>query len=159
MRLRYRILELPFRPEAVEAVRKVYGTDISKAQAYAVIASFKTKNRWTRLERMIYDTGAVVSLLPLRYFSMLGIEKFAKVKLSGILPHMEVSARLTRTTLRLHDVEGNVSPEIEAWTAIAERDDVPRIIGLKDIANTHRFIVDPRRKEFYLEFYRPPSSL
>ena len=43
MRLTYRILELPFRPEAVEAVRKVYETDISRAQAYTVIASFKPR--------------------------------------------------------------------------------------------------------------------
>ena len=102
---------------------------------------------------MIYDTGAVISLLPFRFFKMLQLEKFAPIKLSGILPEMEIPARLVRATLKFMDLKGLESPEIEAWIAIVEREDVPLIIGLKSIAETHDFIVNFRNKTFTLDFY------
>jgi len=153
LRLTYKISEIPFKPETVQVVREVYGIDIGRAKTCAVLVTFKTNEGWTRLERMTYDTGAVVSLLPFRYFSILGVRKFAPIKLSGISPEAEVPARLTKTTLRLIDIMGRASPEIEAWITIAERDDVPRVLGLKDILETHRLTVDSRRNMFYLDFY------
>jgi len=84
---------------------------------------------------------------------MLNLEKFAPVKLTGISPEMEISARLVRTTLKFVDLKGLESPEIEAWIAIAERDNVPLIIGLKSIAETHDFTVNFRYKSFTLTFY------
>ncbi len=101
---------------------------------------------------MIYDTGAVVSLLPATFYHLLEIEKSAPIKLSGISPEVEVGARLTRTSLRLQDVQGKTSSRIEAWTAIAEKDNVPLILGLKDISDTHNFRVDTKKKMFYLDF-------
>ena len=83
---------------------------------------------------MVYDTGAVVSLLPFRFFDMLSLKKFAPVKLTGISPEMEIAARLVRATLKFIDLKGLESPEIEAWVAIAEREEVSLIIGLKSIA-------------------------
>ena len=102
---------------------------------------------------MVYDTGAVISLLPLRFFKMLNLEKFAPVRLTGISPEMEIPARLMRATLRFVDLKGLESPEIEAWVAIAEREDVPLIIGLKSIAETHEFTVNFRERSFSLTFY------
>jgi len=152
LRLTYRISKIPFQPETVNSVKRAYGIDIGEGQVYGVFVSFRTREGWTGLHRMIYDTGAVVSLLPLRFYNMLGVQKYAPIKLTGIAPEVEVKARLTRVRLRLEDIEGNLSPEIETWVAIAERDDVPRVIGLKDIANTHRLTVDPKEQRFYLDF-------
>ncbi len=64
---------------------------------------------------MIYDTGAVVSLLPGKFRKILGVENFAPVKLSGISPEIEVDAGLTRAGLRLHDEAGKTSRELKAW--------------------------------------------
>ena len=153
LRLTYRISKIPFLPETVNSVKKVYGIDIGKGEVYGVFVSFRTSEGWTGLHRMIYDTGAVVSLLPLRFYNILGVEKYAPIKLTGIAPEVEVKVRLTRVILRLEDIKRKLSPEIEAWVAIAERDDVPRVIGLKDIANTHKLTVDPREQRFYLDFY------
>jgi len=77
---------------------------------------------------MIYDTGAAVSLLPLRFFDILGVRKYASIKLMGISPDIQIRARLTRAKLRFIDVKGKKSPKIEAWVAIVERNDVPLII-------------------------------
>ncbi len=103
---------------------------------------------------MIYDTGAVVSLLPAMFYSLLEMEESAPIKLSGISPEVEVDARLTRTSLRLQDGQGKTSPRIEAWTATAEKDNVPLILGLKDVSDTHNFRVDAKKKMFYLDFER-----
>jgi len=107
---------------------------------------------------MMYDTGAMVSLLPSRFYDILGVEKYASIKLTGISPESEVTARLTGATLRLEDIEGNGSPGMEAWVAIAERDDVPLILGLRDIADTHELIVKPRERIFYLQFHQVPTE-
>ena len=152
LRLTYRISKIPFQPETIDSVKRVYGIDIGEGQVYGVFVSFRTSEGWTGLHRMIYDTGAVVSLLPFRFYNILGVQKYAPVELTGIAPEIEVKARLTRVTLRLEDISGKLSPQIEAWVAIAERDDVPRVIGLKDIADTHKLTVDPKEQKFYLDF-------
>jgi len=153
LKLSYRITETSFRRDVADSVKKVYGLDIGKGYIYRVLTLFKSKGSWVGPFPMVYDTGAVISLLPLRFFEMLNIEKFAPVKLTGISPEMEIPARLVRTTLKFVDLKGLESPEIEAWIAIAERDNVPLIIGLKSIAETHDFTVNFRYKSFTLTFY------
>jgi hypothetical protein len=152
-RLTYRITEASFRPEIADSVRKVYGVEISKGYLYRVFVSFKSRSFWIGPFPMVYDTGAAFSLLPFRFFEMLHVEKFAPIKLVGILPEMEIQARLTKSTLKFIDAKGVESPEIEAWIAIAEREDVPLIIGLKSIAETHDFTVNFRDRTFTLSFY------
>lgn len=105
-KLAYRIAETEFKPEVVSSVRKVYGLDIGKGYVYNVSVSFKGKDGWTDPFWMVYDTGAVVSLLPLGFSEILGVEKYASIKLTGISPEMEIPARLTRTVLKFTDLEG-----------------------------------------------------
>ena len=38
--------------------------------------------------------------------------------------------------------------------AIAEKDNVPAILGLKDVSDMHDFRVDSKRKMFYLDFWK-----
>ncbi len=134
-------------------MKKIYGLEIGKGYVYRVLVLLKSTGSWTGPFPMVYDKGATVSLLPLRFFKMLHIDRFAPIKLTGILPEMVISARLIKATLRFIDLKGLESPEIEAWIAIAEREDVPLIIGLKSIAETHDFMVNFRNKTFTLEFY------
>ena len=152
-KLSYRVTEVSFRREVVDSVKKVFGLDIGKGYLYRVLTLFKSKDFWIGPFPMVYDTGAVVSLLPFRFFKMLNVERFAPIKLTGISPEMEIPARLVRVTLKFIDLKGVESPEIEAWVAIAEREDVPLIIGLKSIAETHDFTVNFRDKTFTLSFY------
>jgi len=152
-RLSYRITETSFGEEVADSVRKVYGLDIGKGYIYRVLVLLKSKGFWTGPFPMVYDTGAAVSLLPFRFFKMLHIERFAPIKLAGVSPEMEISARLVRATLKFIDLKGLESPEIDAWIAIAERENVPLIVGLKSIAETHDFVVNFRNKTFSLDFY------
>ncbi len=152
MTLSYKVYQPEFRPEIVESVRRAYGLDIGKAYVYRVLVSFRTKTGWTNSFTLIYDTGAVVSLLPAMFYSLLEVKRSAPIKLSGISPEIEVGARLTRAGLRLHDESGKTSKGFQAWIAIAEKDNVPLILGLKDVSDTHDFRVDSKKKRFYLDF-------
>ncbi len=152
LELSYRISQTEFKREAVQSVRRTFGLDLGTGYVYRVYASFRTKKGWTDPFTMIYDTGAVVSLLPALFYDLLGVEKSAPIKLSGIAPEVEVGARLTRTSLRLRDARGRSSPSIEAWMAIAEKNNVPLILGLKDVSDTHDFRVESKKKMFYLDF-------
>ncbi len=80
------------------------------------------------------------------------MEKYAPIKLSGISAEIEIGAKLIRAELRLHDESGKTSQLFKAWTAIAEKDNVPAILGLKDVSDTHDFRVDSKKKMFYLDF-------
>jgi hypothetical protein len=150
--LSYKVYQPEFRQEIVESVKRLYDLDIGKAYVYRVLVSFRTKTGWTDSFTLIYDTGAVVSLLPAMFYNLLRVEKSAPIKLSGIAPEVEVKARLTRASLRLHDAQGKTSPALEAWVAIADGDNVPLILGLKDVSDTHDFRVDSKKKMFYLDF-------
>ncbi len=144
-----------FRPEISQSIRRIYGLEIGKAAIYRVLVSFKTKTGWTSPFTLVYDTGAVLSLLPPMFHELLHVEKSAPIQLSGISQEAKVNANLTRTALRLHDAHGKTSPTIEAWVAIAEKN-VPLILGLKDISDHHNFRVDGKKKIFSLEFYHQP---
>lgn len=82
----------------------------------------------------------------------LRVTRVVRIVLGGIVPSAQLKASLTRLTLRLEDINAQISPEIEAWVAIAERDDVPPVLGMKDIASSHKLIVSPQVGKFYLEF-------
>ncbi len=150
--LSYRVYQPEFKPDIVESIKRAYGLDIGKASVCRILVSFRTKTDWTDSFTLIHDTGAVVSLLPAMFYDLLGVEKSAPIKLSGIAPEVEVKAKLTRANLRLHDAQGKTSPVLEAWVAIAEKDNVPLILGLKDVSDTHNFRVDTKKKTFYLDF-------
>lgn len=152
--LAYHISLTEFRREVTESVRRVYGLDLGRSYVYNVFASFKTETGWTNPVIMIYDTGAVVSLLPSRFRRILGVKKSAPIKLSGIVPEVEIDAGLTRTEMRLHDESGKTSRGLNAWVAIAEKDNVPTILGLKDVSETHDLRVDSKKKTFHLDFWK-----
>ena len=159
-KLSYKISQTEFKRGAIGSVRRVFGLELGTGYVYRVSASFRTRAGWTGPFTMIYDTGAVISLLPALFYELLGVEKSAPIKLSGISPEVEVGARLTRTSLRLQDARGRTSPGIEAWMAIAEKNNVPLILGLKDVSDTHDFRVDARKRMFYLDFKEdwPPAK-
>ena len=153
VKLTYRFLDAPFREDAVSSVRKVFNEDLGKSVFYRVFANFKSSNgRLYGLFPMIYDTGAIISLLPLRMFRLLGVKRYSVTSLRGITAKPELKVRLCKLTITLQDEEGNISPEFSIWCAIAKRDDVPFILGMKDIATKHSFTTDFVKRKFSLDF-------
>jgi len=67
-------------------------------------------------------------------------------------PKPELKLRLGKLTLKLQDADGNQSPELSVWTAIAFRDDVPFILGMEDLATKHLLTADFKNMRFGLDF-------
>jgi len=151
-RLSFAIAPTKFRADIEQAVRQEFHTELGTSCIYPVAVSFKTLTGWSEPLVMIYDTGATVTLLPARYADALAVKHSVPIILGGIVPGAQLRASLARLTLRLEDLGGQISPEIPAWVAIAERDDVPPILGMIDISPTHRLEVNPEEGKFYLEF-------
>jgi len=153
LKLTYRFLEAPFRDDAVNSVRKAFQQDLGKSVLYRVFANFKsTDGKWYGLFPLVYDTGAIITLLPSRIFELLRVGKYATAALRGISPKPELKVRLCKLTLRLQDENGNQSPELSVWTAIAFRDDVPFVLGMKDLASKHSLTTDFKNMRFSLDF-------
>lgn len=150
--LTYDILEFPFNRETEKSVKDTFGSELGKASLYPVYVSFKTPRGWTGPQRMIYDTGAVISLLPSSYYDLLEVQRHATGKLGGVVPGNHLNVRLAKAAYKFLDLDGKSSKEYEAWFAFAERDDVPRIIGLKDVSHSHTLSVNARNGTFTLEF-------
>ncbi|MBI4257717.1 MAG: hypothetical protein HY619_02065 [Thaumarchaeota archaeon] len=151
-RLSFNIARTRFRPDIEDSVRKTFRTEIGTSFVYPVAVSFKTSARWSEPLLMIYDTGATVTLLPTRYGDAFEVKTSVPIILGGVVPRARLNASLTRLKLRFEDGDGKTSPEIEAWVAVAERDDVPPVLGMKDISTTHKLVVNPEEGKFYLEF-------
>jgi len=153
VRLTYRFLEVPFRDDAIDSVRQVFQEDLGRSVLYRVFANFKsTDGEWCGFFPLIYDIGAIITLLPSRMFKLLKVNRYAKATLRGISPKPELKVRLCRLTLKLQDENGNQSPELSVSSAISFRDDVPFILGMKDLATKHSLIADFKNVRFSLDF-------
>jgi len=153
VRLTYRFLEVPFRDDATSSVRQVFQEDLGNSVLYRVFANFKSADgKWHGLFPLIYDTGAMITLLPSRMFELLKVGRYATATLRGISPKPELRVRLCKLTLKLQDENGNESTELSAWTAISFRDDLPFILGMKDLATKHSLIADFKNVRLSLDF-------
>ena len=153
VRLTYRLLDALFRDDAINSIRRVFQEDLGKSVFFRVFANFKSTNgEWHGLFPMIYDTGAIITLLPSRMSKLLKVSKYAKASLRGISPKPELKVRLCKLTLKLQDENGNQSPELPVWSAIALRDDVPFILGMKYLVIKHSLATEKKNMTFSLDF-------
>lgn len=151
-RLAFPFEETRMAPNIADLIRKEFGIDFSFITSIPVLVQFLRKDgSWHTIEA-IFDTGAGISLLPKNEEKEIGVTRYVAHKLSGISRKEEclVPARISRVKSRLLDSYGSKSPEFELWVAFAERDDVPTILGMKDMINNFRFESDPQQKKLYL---------
>lgn len=101
---------------------------------------------------MTFDTGASISLVPKYIGVELSVQTYVPHELIGIAKRKEcmVQVKISRVVMKIEDVYGNVSPEFDVWVAIAERDDVPTVLGMKGILNNFWFESDPLQEKLYM---------
>jgi len=98
--------------------------------------------------RMFFDTGASISLLPKSMLDDLKVDKWVEHKMRGVIKKEEckISLKLCRVIARLEDDFGNRSPEFEVWVGIADTEEVPALLGMKDIINSFKAGMDPLKE-------------
>jgi hypothetical protein len=143
-------------PKIAEEIRKELNLDFGFVTSIPVLARFlKADGTWRTVET-IFDTGAGISLLPRYVGEEIGIKKYVNHKLTGISKREEclVPVRISKVRTKLIDSKGNISPEFKIWVAFADRDDVPSVLGMKDIIDNFSFKSDAKQKTLYLEWIR-----
>lgn len=145
--------ETRLKPELDRNIYEVFGIYFGEVSSIPITAIFKKSDgTWTPAVNAVFDTGAGISLLPRRVSEDLGIDKYVPHKLAGISkkPECLLPVSITRIKSKILDSYGNESPEFDMWVALADRDDVPSILGMKDIINNFKFESDPVEKKLYL---------
>lgn len=114
---------------------------------------FKTLKGWTRPFRGVIDTGAHTTLLPLSLWKQLLCKSIKKTLIQGIAAREECSIPVIigKVYGQLLDEEGNQFKESEILSYLALTDEVPLIIGFKDLLDKFKGYFDYQGKEAYLE--------
>ena len=114
---------------------------------------FKTFSGFTTPKKAIIDTGAHISVLPLSIWRLLDLEIIGTSKLRGIIPkeecELEVSVGIIKCIML--DEDGNQTDEMETHFLLALTDEVPILIGFKDLLDRFTIHCDYQRKEAWLE--------
>jgi len=102
---------------------------------------FKTTGGWTGAEDAIIDTGAHTSLLPLSLWQELDVKILADHYVRGLVPREEcrMDVKVGWVTGIIVDERGNATPEKRFRAFLSSLDNVPLIIGFKDLLD--KFII------------------
>ena len=100
----------------------------------------------------IVDTGAFISLIPRSIWENVEHEKIASHVVRGIVPKKECSVDVIigKIKIRLIDEE-NETNEMEVYAYLAMTDEVPLIIGFKDILTEFKISIDFKENEAFIE--------
>ncbi len=132
-----------------ELEAKVKGIDIVRLRC---IVQLEKRNHEIAIHDSILDTGAFISLIPFSIWKDVGADRLADYHVKGIISKEECSIPVIigRINLRLID-EKTRSREITAHSYLALTDDVPLIIGFKDLLERFTVHFDYQSKEAWLE--------
>jgi len=113
---------------------------------------FEKRNHEFSIQDSILDTGAFISLIPFSIWKDVEVERLADYYVKGVVPKEECSIPVIigRINLRLMDEETQ-SKEIRVHAYLALTDEVPLIIGFKDLLDQCAVHFDYQSKEGYVE--------
>ncbi|MFQ6062810.1 MAG: hypothetical protein ACE5KT_02130 [Methanosarcinales archaeon] len=97
----------------------------------------KSDGTYLEPKRLLFDTGASITLLTSDMLELLGIKEYVPYLMSGVIKDKKckLPVNICRVTMKLEDEFGNVSPSFDLWAAIADRENVPLLLGMADIIN------------------------
>ncbi len=116
-------------------------------------ARFKTPQGWTEARYTIMDTGAHTSLLPLSLWKKLETNILADYFVRGLVPNKEckMDVKVGWITGVIMDNEGNATSEIKFRAFLALVDNIPLIIGFKDLLEKYHLEIDVRANIAFIE--------
>ncbi|MCS4540933.1 MAG: hypothetical protein HY929_01210 [Euryarchaeota archaeon] len=106
--------------------------------------SFKTTKGWTEAEDAIIDTGAHTSLLPLSLWQELDVKIISDHYVRGLVPKPEckIDVKVGWVTGKIIDEHENSTPEIKFRAFLALVDNIPLIMGFKDLLERYHIDID-----------------
>ena len=114
----------------------------------------KKSNGWTEPSQAIIDTGAYTSLFPLSLWQDLEVKIISDHFVRGLVPKKQckIDVKIGWISCKIIDRQGNLTPEIKFRAFLALIDDIPLILGFKDLLDKFRLIISPIEKIGFIEF-------
>lgn len=146
--------------------RKIYDLDLlRKLPDYnsllrlSCIMKFKTKDGWTELKNAIVDTGAHTTLIPLSLWKRLQVNLLADHHVRGLVPKEEckLAVKVGWVAAVIIDPKGNQTGEIKLRAFLASTDEIPIIVGFKDLLDKFKVCFDPMSGTGYIESDNEPG--
>lgn len=125
--------------------------DIGIIRLFCEVA-FVSEEGYTDLYSAVLDTGAPVSVIPYQIWSMLKVNKIKEYAIRGIVPKKECSLPVTigEVSCILLDKEQRTK-RIKVNSYLAHSNEVPLIIGFKDLLDRFGIYFDFKKNLAYLE--------
>ncbi|MBI4919045.1 hypothetical protein HY837_03885 [archaeon] len=114
---------------------------------------FRTEKGFSQVFRAIIDTGAYVSVLPLTVWRSALHEKYSRHKMFGMSNKEQCSIDVSIGKVKCVIVDGdtNRTNEIKMTAFLALTDQVPLILGFKDLLENFKLVSDCKNNLAYLE--------
>jgi predicted aspartyl protease len=125
--------------------------DIGVIRLFCEVA-FVTEEGYTDSYSAVLDTGAPVSVIPYQIWSMLKVKKIKDYAIRGIVPKKECSLPVTIgevSCILLDKEERTRRMKVKAY--LAHSNEVPLIIGFKDLLDRFGIYLDFKKNFAYLE--------
>lgn len=107
---------------------------------------------YTEIYPAVVDTGAPISLIPMRIWQQCEAKRIRDSVIRGVVPHEECSLPVTlaEVTCRLLDQESQTG-DLVIKAHLAPTDAVPLIIGFRDLLEYMKLYADCRQGAAYLQ--------
>jgi len=113
---------------------------------------FKTHDGWTDPYPAVLDTGAPVSLIPFNIWSKSVVNPLTDHRVRGVVPKEECSLRVLVGELNcLLADERNYSSELTTVSYLTFTNDVPLIIGFKDLLENFEVCFNYKENKAWIE--------
>lgn len=114
---------------------------------------FKTNAGWSDPKRAIIDTGAHISLIPFSVWKNSRVEKVADHYLMGVVPKEECTIPVLVGNMEcfLMDHEGNETEAMNILAYLALTDEIPLIIGFRDMLENFKLTIDYQNEAASIE--------
>jgi len=132
-----------------ELEAKVKGIEIVRLRCYV---QFENRAGETGIHDAIIDTGAFISLIPFSIWKEAEVDRVADYHVGGVIPKPECSIPVIigRIGLRLIDEE-NQTEKIDVHAYLALTDEIPLILGFKDLLASFRVCFDYKENIAWLD--------
>lgn len=117
---------------------------------------FKTENDWSKPENVIIDTGAHSSIIPNTVWRNVDHEILTDLSIKGLVNREEcmIPGWIGTLELKFLDARNNETAPFKIHALFASIDEIPLLIGLKDLLDSMEINLNKRAGEAYLKDLR-----
>lgn len=132
-----------------EIEKKIKNFDIIRLKTFI---QFKTKEGWSEPFDAIIDTGAPTSLIPMYIWNQVEHDTIAEHNIHGISrkPECAIPIKIGRVSCILIDEEGNKTEELNIHSYLVLSNEVPLILGFKDLLSKFSTSFNYQKQEAYI---------